>query len=421
MRARIVHAADLHIDSPLRGLERYEGAPVDVIRGATRKACARLIDLCLHESADLLLIAGDVFDGDWRDYSTGLFFAAQLSRLRDSGTRVVLVRGNHDAATSISRRLPLPEHVHELATQRPQTVVFEELGVAVHGQGFAQRVVDEDLAASYPDALAALANIGLLHTSLDGRPGHDPYAPTTLQVLRSKGYVYWALGHVHAREVVATDPWVVYAGNLQGRHVRETGPKGATVFTVADGRVVGTPEHHALDVVRWARCELDIARHPRPEDVLDAVRSHLDRTLEDAAGRTLAVRVVLTGRGPSHAALAADPDRWLAEARAMANDLGGEGVWIESLRVRTRSALDRAALREGNEAIEGLLASIASLGEDADALAELDGGLAELRHALPAEVRAARAALDLNEPNARARLLADVEQLLVDRLIEAQG
>lgn len=419
--ARVVHAADLHIDSPLRGLERYEGAPVDVIRGASRRACERLIDLCLQEGADLLLLAGDLFDGEWRDYATGLFLGAQLSRLRESGTRVVLVRGNHDAATSISKRLRLPEHVRELSTKRPETVVFEALGIAVHGQGFAQGVVTEDLAAGYPDALPDLANIGLLHTALDGRPGHDPYAPTTLSVLRSKGYVYWALGHVHAREVVSTEPWIIYPGNLQGRHVRETGAKGATVFTVEDGRVVGTPEHHALDVVRWARCELDIAEHARPEDVLDALRSELDGALEEAAGRTLAARVVLTGRGPSHAALAAEPERWLAELRASANDLGGDGVWIESLRVRTRSALDRAALREGNEAIDGLLASLASLGDDAEALAELDVGLAELRHALPAEARTARAALDLNDPQSRARLLADVEQLLVDHLIEASS
>src|SRR5437762_2642437 len=120
---KIVHASDLHLDSPLAGLERYEGAPVEAIRGATRRAFENLVTLCLDERAALLLIAGDVYDGDWKDYSTGLFFAATLARLRDAGTRVVVVRGNHDAASQITKNLRLPAHVRELSKDRPETVL----------------------------------------------------------------------------------------------------------------------------------------------------------------------------------------------------------------------------------------------------------------------------------------------------------
>src|SRR6266511_4052139 len=102
-RMKFVHAADLHLDSPLRGLARYEGAPLQAIRGATRRAFENLIDLCLEEGAAFLLLAGDIFDGNWRDYSTGLFFAAQLSRLKATGIPVVLVRGNHDAESRITK------------------------------------------------------------------------------------------------------------------------------------------------------------------------------------------------------------------------------------------------------------------------------------------------------------------------------
>ena len=147
---KIVHAADLHIDSPLRGLSRYPNAPVDVIRNATRRAFENLIDLCLQERVALLLLAGDVFDGNWRDYSTGMFFAAQLARLRQGGVRVVTVRGNHDAKSQITRELRLPENVTELSTRKPETKVFEDLGIAVHGQGFAAREVPEDLVVRYP-------------------------------------------------------------------------------------------------------------------------------------------------------------------------------------------------------------------------------------------------------------------------------
>src|SRR5690242_9452537 len=94
---KFVHAADLHLDSPLRGLSRYEGAPVEAVRGATRRAFQNLIDLCLEEGAAFLLLAGDIYDGDWKDYGTGLFFLHQLARLRAADVEVVLIRGNHDA------------------------------------------------------------------------------------------------------------------------------------------------------------------------------------------------------------------------------------------------------------------------------------------------------------------------------------
>ena len=138
---RILHAADLHIDSPLRGLERYEGAPVEAMREATRKALSNLVDYCLDESVALLLLAGDLFDGDWRDYTTGLFFAREMSRLREGEVKVVFTRGNHDAKSEISKHLRLPENVYELSTEAPQTIRFEDLGVAVHGQSFARKAL----------------------------------------------------------------------------------------------------------------------------------------------------------------------------------------------------------------------------------------------------------------------------------------
>src|SRR5262245_22532176 len=204
---KFVHAADLHLDSPLRGLVRYDGAPVERMRAATRHALVNLVDLCLAEDAAFLLLAGDLFDGDWRDYGTGLFFLSEMARLRPAGIHVYLVRGNHDAASHVTRYLKLPEHVHELSWRRPETLVLEDRGVAIHGQSFATRAVTEDLATHYPDAIRDLLNVGLLHTCADGREGHERYAPCSVETLRNKGYDYWALGHVHAREVLARDPW----------------------------------------------------------------------------------------------------------------------------------------------------------------------------------------------------------------------
>src|SRR3954447_2756218 len=166
-RMKLVHAADIHLDSPMHGLTAYDTAPVDELRLATRAALRGLVDLCLDEQADALLIGGDLYDGDWHDYATGAHFVREAQRLREAGITVVVVTGNHDAASRITKALRLPEGVHVLPVDAPGTVVFEDLGLAVHGQGYATAAVTEDLSRAYPAPLSGLVNVGLLHTSAE--------------------------------------------------------------------------------------------------------------------------------------------------------------------------------------------------------------------------------------------------------------
>jgi DNA repair exonuclease SbcCD nuclease subunit len=166
---RFLHAADIHLDSPMRGLEADPDAPVRLLREASRAAFRNLINAAIEENVAFVLIAGDLDDGDWR---TGLFFTEQVAKLSDSGIPLVMVAGNHDAASAITRYLRLPELGTMLPHDRCGQVVFEELGVAIHGQSFATRSVSEDLSRNYPDPVPGLFNIGLLHTALTGRPGH---------------------------------------------------------------------------------------------------------------------------------------------------------------------------------------------------------------------------------------------------------
>jgi exonuclease SbcD len=412
---KFVHAADLHLDSPLRGLARYAGAPVDEMRLASRRACENLVELCIDEEVELLLLAGDLYDGDWRDYSTGLFFSQQMSRLREAGVRVVLVRGNHDAASQITRHLRLPDNVRELAVHAAESVCFDDLGIAVHGQGFATRAVTENLAQAYPERISQLLNVGLLHTSVNGRQGHENYAPCSLETLKHKGYDYWALGHVHAREVLMEAPWVVFSGNLQGRHARETGEKGATLVSY-DAHGIQRVEHRALDVVRYASLRVDVRQAASFDAVLEAARTGLLQ-LAAAAERTTAVRVTLAGSSRAHAELHARDAALLENVRALATDAGSGQLWVEKLLLETRPLVSPLGARSEVGALGELLGYLQSLRNDDDALLELaDDELRELRVRLPVELCEGADGLRLDDPEQLRAELDAVEQLLLGRL-----
>ncbi|MBL9104603.1 MAG: DNA repair exonuclease [Myxococcales bacterium] len=399
----VVHAADLHIDSPLRGLGRVEGAPTDDLRLATRKAFTRLVDTCLEEQAALLVLAGDVFDGEWRDFNTGLFFVRELARLQAADTQVVMVRGNHDAESVLARHIPLPANVHTFSPDAPETREYPRLGLAVHGQSYGSRSVDDNLADAYPDPVPDLLNIGVLHTNAVGDSGHGNYAPCTVGQLVRHGYDYWALGHVHRRQILSRAPWVVYPGNLQGRHVHESGAKGCTVIRIDDLRIRQV-EHRDMDVLRWAEIVVSADNATHLDDVLAQIRVRMQQALAAAGPRPVLARVVVEGTTPLHAALAANAAATLARVRVLAAELGE--LWTEKILFRTRPPLT-----EGNSLLQTLQDELRRLVADPAALADLAAELDPL-----ATSAAPWLGHRLDDPQRVAARLADVEALLLARL-----
>jgi DNA repair protein SbcD/Mre11 len=412
---KFVHAADLHLDSPMRGLATYPGAPVEAMRGATRQALESLVELCVDEDAQLLVIAGDIYDGDWKDFSTGLYLRAQLARLREADIEVVLIRGNHDAASVITRNLRLPG-IHILPHDKPKSVVLDNVGAVVHGQSFATRAVTANLAAGYPDPLPDLVNIGLLHTCLGGYAEHENYAPCRLEELIARRYDYWALGHVHEHAVLHVDPHVVFAGNIQGRQMRECGPKGATVVEVLDDAI--KIDHRALDHVRWARVRVDASGVSDDVEVLERAETALRGAIEDAEGRLLAGRVEISGVTNAHGLLVRDSERLETELRGLATDLGVEQVWLE--RIDWHTEAPRSA-RASDDAVGEVMKVLRSASEDPQILARLADGLRPMTVKLPSEVKSGTEGIDPADPETLARVLADVQRTLPSLLIEGKA
>jgi exonuclease SbcD len=369
---QFLHCADLHLDSPLRGLESDPDAPAEKIRGATREAFVNLIDYAISQRVDFVVAAGDLYDGDWQDWRTGRFLIAQIKRLTDVGIPFIAIRGNHDAESVITRRLRMPSDIAWLLDHnQPQTVRLANVPVSIHGQSFATKAVTDNLASDYPDPDPDRFNIGLLHSSVDGREEHEKYAPCSVEQLRAHGYDYWALGHIHQREILHSDPWIVFPGNLQGRKVNEPGSKGATLVTVTDGKVVGSPQHIAFDTVRWARIPVVLAEDADEDAALTSVRSAFAAELEAADGRLLAARMTLTGACAAHDFLVRDLGAAREKIRAEALAVAGVGtIWTEAIEIATSPLMEIRAQKDRTDAIGQLIQALDDV-PDADILGDV--------------------------------------------------
>ncbi len=412
---RFLHTADIHLDSPLKGLEAHADAPVEEIRGATRRAFDNCIELAISEAVDFLLIVGDLYDVDWKDYNTGLFFASRMGRLKKAGIAAFIVSGNHDAVNQITKTMPLPDNVTLFSSKKPHSIRLDNLSVIVHGQSYATRAVTENLALHYPQHESGYFNIGLLHTSLTGREGHEDYAPCTLDDLKSKGYDYWALGHVHKHEIVADDPWIVFPGNIQGRHIREAGAKGATLVTVEDGHITAV-QNHELDVLRWDTCQVDLSSCETTNSIYEAVQQAFELELAKANDKPIALRLILTGRCPVHTQLLERTAQWTEEFRGIGAGLGN--IWLEKVKFQTSRTVSLEDVTGADTALTGLLQSSEELQLDGNTLSVLVPELANLQSKLPPEIHNGEGPFLDPSPETIAELRREVQDLLIAQLLQ---
>jgi len=414
-----LHAADIHLDSPLHNLDLYEGAPVEEFRQATRRAFENLIHLAISEKVAFVLIAGDLYDGDWKDYNTGLYLVSQMAKLRDAGIPVFIVAGNHDAASRITKKLRLPDNVTLFHPKKPSTFRLEKFNVAIHGQSFSSPSVKTDLSRGYPEALKGYFNIGLLHTCATGREGHEPYAPCSLDGLCSKGYDYWALGHVHRHEVLLEDPFVLFSGNTQGRHIRETGPKGCVLVTVNHS---GRPEveFKPIDVVRWEILVVDADEFESGYDIVDNFTHKLEQLLDENQGMPTAIRIIIEGETPAHDDILSDVERWTNEFRAAALEIGAGKVWVEKAKFNITEPTSDIFPEQASGAISELLNLFDELSNDADARRALASELAEIEKKLPIEIKSGSDEIQFDDTDWIGDLLKQAKPMLIKRLLKKE-
>lgn len=380
------------MDSPLQKLDQYESAPAERIRGASRRALENMTRLAIDQQVDLVVIAGDLYDGDWPDQNTGLAFVDQAAKLVRAGIPVLVIRGNHDAANLMTSSLPLPKNPDGseifLRTGKAESRILEDIGIAVHGQSFRSRAETVNMAAKYPDPVAGMFNLGLLHTGLEGSSSHAHYAPCTAMELTEKGYDYWALGHIHLRRDYAVQggPPIVFSGNLQGRHIGEQGAKGCIIIEV-DQRNRCSYDFHAIDVLRWYECSIDVTDMKHHDEICDAFQAWVSEQIESCDGRLLICRVRLTGQSLLHNSLHRKNDSIRADLQSISVAVGGDQVWLEDLRVRT-------SMPPGNRVAEDLEGPLESLSHVLDSLRSdpalseiIEQELAGLNKKLPKELK----------------------------------
>lgn len=383
---RFVHAADIHLDSPLRSLALRDRRLADLIGNATRRAFVRLVDLCLDEQVDALLLAGDLYDGDQTSMKTARFLAEQLRRLHEAGIRVFVIRGNHDALSRITKELTLPDSV-KLFGGRAEAIAIErgngQFPVAIHGLSFAQQHAPESLIGKYRPPVEGAVNIGLMHTSLAGAAGHDLYAPCSLADLQGSGFRYWALGHVHKRSIVEGGCAIVMPGMPQGRDINEAGAKSVTLVTIGDDRSIGI-EERVTSIAQFERVAVDATGIDDWRDLVAALARALEQARGDVASEHLVARLRVMGATPLAWRIRRDLDLLKTEADDRASVIGS--CWVEKLEVDCRAPGAVAGASADPLTELRRLIDEEVIGSDAYQ-AEIAGIAEELRTQLPQECR----------------------------------
>lgn len=348
---RFIHTADLHLDTPFKGLSGIPTHISEQIRKSTLAAFEQIVQYCIDYKVDFLLIAGDVYDLQDRSLRAQIMFFKQLERLSSLRIPVYIIHGNHDALDQVKSTFQLPEHTYIFSGDRVEAVSYymENREVArIYGRSYPTKAFYENIVKEYMvNPGDNLFHIALLHTNVDGDPNHDSYAPSTLQELKQADIDYWALGHIHKGEILFPDaPYVVYSGNPQGRHINETGMKGCVMVDVEE-QVIRSVDWLPTSQIVWERLKVDISGLSSMQEILNHILNEIDRYKE-----TIHVPLILRIELLGNSILPMDLRHNFTEMTEAINEVYSnqeQWVWVESIRsnIKTVYTPEELEKREG--------------------------------------------------------------------------
>lgn len=326
---RFLHAADLHLDSPFKGMSQLPQKYLEQLRESTFQAFQKLIDYAVTHRPDFVLLVGDLYDGEHRSLRAQQLFVQGMERLQEASIPVFLSYGNHDHLKGQWVRFTLPENVHVFEeTVSQKTIRVQNQSVHLYGFSYPERHVRDSMTVHYPVATDRDAfHIGMLHGSIDGNDQHAVYAPFTKEQLLEKNYDYWALGHIHTRQQLHDDPLILYPGNLQGRHRNEQGVKGfADVKLTKQG---ATYEWIPTSEIVFQRLSISCASIRHANEWLTHCQDALERLTEEVGNCIVELEMINITPEANELFQQASEKEWLEAIREIIRN--DRFVWVERL------------------------------------------------------------------------------------------
>ncbi|WP_435921656.1 metallophosphoesterase family protein [Paenibacillus sp. DYY-L-2] len=428
---RFIHAADLHLDTPFTGMSGLPDRLRRHLQESTFAALGDMVELAVSEDADFVVISGDVYDASDSSLRAQLRLKEAWDKLAHHGIPVYIIHGNHDPLSSSRLRLAYPPNVTVFGGSRPESVTAlrrrdGQPVAVVSGISYPTASVTDNTALMFRrEADSALYHIALLHANVDGQEGHDAYSPCSLKDLKDSGFDYWALGHIHKRQVLSESPWVVYPGNIQGRNPKETGPKGCYVVDVSD-QGEALLAFRELDHVRWIELDVMIEDLTTEEAWKERVEEKLEEIREGLEGKTGIARMTFVGRGPLHPMLQNGrecADLLTELQRRETLRIEGDSspalksvVWPAGFKVKTGMDIDRSRLAGE----DSFLGELLRLGDRTALVPGQVDDLVETALAPLLEHRILRAHVKSLGPGERLELLQRAQELAASLLMEEE-
>ena len=375
-KVRFIHTSDLHLDSPFKGLSSWNSDLAARLKDATFKSFKKIADLCLDEKVDFLIISGDIFESEGKSPTAQLKFVAELKRLSDKGISSYYVCGNHDPVKTWLDVIKLPESVYRFDSSKVEYHIYKKDNIPVadiYGISYGDNVVKENLSLRYKRRNTPCpVSIAVLHGTAGEAGPHENYAPFKVKDVKSKGFDYWAMGHIHKRHVInESDPAIVYPGNPQGRDFGETGAKGCNLIEIDSDNKISI-RFMPVQLIRFEEIEVTLSEEDKMDSLPDKIQKAKDNIGDYDDNVSYILRINLKGRTPLHSYLSKPGEteqllELLNEGQLDHNVF----TWIDQIKLHTMPVIDISKVEHGNDFASEIIKAFNDYEADLNELKEL--------------------------------------------------